>query len=91
MDKEVWTEFRPFEPITDRRHPRVWLRLLIRGISAWLDKPTKAEAAHKGEWLAEFNAWLARPDAGGPSTDPVQQLQRSEPEQQVPEGSGRLD
>jgi len=62
MRNDWWSENAPYEPITDRRHPRVWLRLLVRGISAWLDKPTKAEAAHKDAWLAEFNAWLARPE-----------------------------
>ena len=86
-----WSEYAPFEPITDSRHPRVWLRLLVRGISAWLDKPTKAEAAHEDAWLAEFNAWLVRSEDGESSKGPAQPSRHSEPEQLAPVEPERLD
>ncbi len=89
MRNDWWSEYTPFEPITDSRHPRVWLRLLVRGISAWLDKPTKAEAAHKDAWLAEFNAWLARPEGAESSKGPAQPSLHSEPEQLAPEAPER--
>lgn len=90
MANDWWSENGPYAPITDRRHPRVWLRLLVKGISAWLNKPTKAEAAHADAWLAEFNAWLARQNDASPSKDPGQQSPHSEPEQSAPEAPGKL-
>lgn len=80
MTDDWWSENGPYTPITDRRHPR-GLRLLVKGISAWLNKPTKAEVAHKDArgWLNLTLGWLGRTTSHLPRIRAFCRLEKTQP------------
>lgn len=50
----VWT------PVVSWSNPRVWLREAVKAISAWLNKPTKAEMADVEAWKCAAVKWSSR-------------------------------
>lgn len=73
----VWT------PLISWSHPRVWLREAAKALSAWLNKPTKAEMADTDAWHAAAVAWSMRV-CGECSSDSTQQERPEVPVSSVP-------